>query len=335
MMAVRVDAHNDLLLELAHRRAEETPFARYWLANLERGGVRLQVCPLYAGLEHLPEGALRRALEQVAACFRAVRENPGRVMLVKTRDDLDAVEDNERLGLMLSMEGAEPFGYDPEMADVFWELGVRMFALTWNRRNAFAEGLAEPGAGGLSRLGNELVDRLVARGAILDLAHASEQTFLDVLGRADGASLVVSHASCRAVSDTPRNLSDGQLEALAERGGVVGIMAHPLVVDPDEPTIERVIDHLDHAVETVGIDHVGLGADFIRQVARSLAVQTPPDALLPAGMEMDATIEDLAGPEDYPNLVAALRERGYEGDRLDAVLGGNFVRIFQKALPDR
>lgn len=334
-MTLLVDAHNDLLLELAHRRAEERPFARYWLGSLEHGGVRLQVCPLYAGLEHLPEGALRRALEQVAACYRAVRENSGRVMLVRTSGDLATLENGERLGLMLSMEGAEPFGYDPEMADVFWELGVRMFALTWNRRNAFADGLAEPPGGGLSRLGHALVDRLAARGAILDLAHASERTFLDVLEGADGASVVVSHASSRAVLDSPRNLSDEQLRALAERGGVLGIMAHPLVVDPDEPTIERVMDHLDHAVSVAGIEHVGLGADFIRQVARSLAVQTPPDALLPAGMEMDAAIEDLAGPEDYPNLVAALRARGYQGDRLDAVLGGNFLRVFRRALPSQ
>jgi membrane dipeptidase len=331
-MTILVDAHNDLLLELAHRRAEEQPFARYWLDNLERGGVGLQVCPLYAGLEHLPEGGLRRALEQVVACYRAVRENAQRVLLVRTSEDLRAVEAGERLGLMLSMEGAEPFGYDPETADIFWELGVRMFALTWNRRNAFADGLAEPPGGGLSRLGSALVDRLAQHGAILDLAHASERTFFDVLDRTDGP-VVVSHASCRAVLDTPRNLSDDQLRAVAERGGVVGLMALPLVVDPDEPTIERFIDHVDHAIETIGIEHVGLGADFIRQVSLSLAVRTPPDALLPPGMDLDAAIEDLAGPEDYPNLVDALRRRGYDGERLDALLGRNLLRLFDEMLP--
>lgn len=331
-MTILVDAHNDLLLELVHRRAEDAPFARYWLANLERGGVGLQVCPLYAGLEHLPEGGLRRALEQVAACYRAVAENSERVLLVRTRDDLLALDEGRQLGLMLSMEGAEPFGYDPETADIFWELGVRMFALTWNRRNAFADGLAEPTGGGLSRLGAALVDRLSERGGILDLAHASERTFFDVLERTDGP-LVISHASCRAVLETPRNVSDDQLRAVAERGGVVGLMALPLVVDPDEPTIERFIDHVDHAVETIGIDHVGLGADFIRQVSRSLAVRTPPDALLPPGMELDAAIEDLAGPEDYPNLVEALGARGYEGERLDALLRRNFLRLFHETLP--
>ncbi|MGH3112230.1 MAG: dipeptidase, partial [Gaiellaceae bacterium] len=168
--------------------------------------------------------------------------------------------------------------------------------------------------------------------AILDLAHAAERTFFDVLERAE-LPLVISHAGCRAVHDTPRNVSDDQLRALAERGGVIGMMALPIVVDPDEPTIDRFIDHVDHAVETIGIDHVGLGADFIRQVARSLAVRTPPDALLPPGMELDAAIESLAGPEDYPNLVAALRTRGYEGERLEALLGRNLLRLFRESLP--
>lgn len=328
-----VDAHNDLLLELAFRRHEENPFGKHWLDKLTAGGVALQVCPLYVAVEDQPEGALRRALEQIAAWGRAARQNADRVVLVRTRADLDRAEASGRIGLLLALEGAEPLGYDPEVADIFWELGVRMFALTWNRRNPFADGLAEPTGGGLSRLGRELVARLVAHGAILDLAHASEHTFADILERAGEAAVVVSHAACRRLVDTPRNLSDDQLRALAGRGGLVGIMAHPLVTDPSRPTLGRVLDHLDHAVSLMGIEGVGLGPDFVRQVVRSGAVRIPPDALLPMGMLPDATIEGFAGPEDYPRLVAALRERGYDGDRLAAVLGGNFRRVFRRSLP--
>jgi membrane dipeptidase len=329
-----VDAHNDLLMELNFRRAEQNPFARYWLDNLLSGGVKLQVCPIYtADPEHLPELALRRALEQVLACKRAVRENADRVMLVRTRADLALLESTDRLGLLLSMEGAEPLGYDPEMVDHFWDLGVRMFSLTHNRRNAFADGAAEPPHGGLSRLGGILADRLVAHGAILDLVHASERTFWDLLERAGTAPVVVSHAACRSLVDTQRNLSDDQLRALAARGGVLGLMLLPLVIDPDQPTMARAIDHLDHAVSVMGIEHVGLGGDFIRQVFRAIGGHTPPDSLLPHGMPMDAAIENIAGPEDYPAFVAALQQRGYTGERLHAVLAGNFLRVFRQALP--
>jgi membrane dipeptidase len=331
---VIVDAHNDLLLELAFRRREERPFERYWLENLTRGRVGLQVCPLFVDLVDLPEAGLRRALEAAAAFHRAARENAERVLLVRTRADLDEAAREGRLGLMLSMEGAEPLGYDPDLVEAFWELGVRMVGLTWNRRNAFADGAAEPAAGGLSRLGERLVDRLVALGMLIDLAHASVQTFADVLDRSGDAPVLVSHAGCRALVDTPRNVADDQLRALADRDGVFCVMALPLVVDPENPTIDRVVDHVDHAVETIGIEHVGLGGDFIRQVARATATAAPADALLPPGMTFDAAIEDLAGPEEYPNLLAALERRGYEGESLDALLRGNLLRLFARALPD-
>ena len=119
------------------------------------------------------------------------------------------------------------------MIEAFWALGVRMVGLTWARRNAFADGSGEPSPGGLSRLGQELVDRLLALGCAIDLAHASERTFADVLDRTDdGAALIVSHTCCRALRETPRNTSDDQLRAIAERNGVAGIMALASAVDP-------------------------------------------------------------------------------------------------------
>ena len=104
------------------------------------------------------------------------------------------------------MEGAEPLGYDPGLIELFWLLGVRMFALTWNRRNPFADGLGEANDGGLSDLGVELVDRLARLGMILDLAHASQRTFFGVLERAPDAPVIVSHACCRAVYERSAEL---------------------------------------------------------------------------------------------------------------------------------
>jgi membrane dipeptidase len=325
------DAHNDLLIEVAWRedQGEENPFAEHWLPKLEAGGVTLQVCPLYADLEHLPEGALRVVLKQAAAFVRSVRANRPHVRAVRARGDLDG----EGIGLLLSMEGAEPFGSTPALVDAFWEVGVRMASLTWNRRNAFADGAAE--RAGLSEIGRELVDRLVDLGIVLDVAHASEATFWEMLERSGRAPVVASHSCCRAVCDTPRNLSDDQLRAIAERGGVVGMMALPLVVDPARPTIERFVDHLDHAVAVAGWEHVGLGGDFIAQLFASGAARISPrdQTLLPPGLTIDQPLEGLAGPEDYGALVAALRARGYDGERLDGILRGNLVRVLREALP--
>lgn len=329
-----VDSHNDLLLELDHRSQEEAPFARYWLPHLERGGVALQVCPVFgAEPEWLGELSLRRVLRQIVAFQRAVREHGDRVAPVRSATDLDAVARGDRIGLMLSMEGVEALGYDPEMIDLFWELGVRMVSLTWNRRNPFADGAAEPGMGGLSALGERLVDRLVELGALLDLVHASQRTFFDVLERADGRGVLVSHGACRAVLDTPRNLSDDQLRAIAERGGMLGMIMLPFFIDPRRLEIDRVVDHLDHAVEVMGIDHVGLGGDFIAQVAGALGLRPAPDSLLPEGLSYDSAIEGLGGPEGYPALIDGLRRRGYDDGSIAAIASGNFMRFFRERLP--
>lgn len=325
-----VDAHNDLLSELAFRRAEQRPFERHWREQLRRGGVGLQVCAVYPSRDQVPEGALRDALQQVAACHRAVREGGGELVLVRTRADLDGLNPDARLGLLLALEGAEPLGADADLVDVLWELGVRMVALTWNHRNAFADGTGESGGAGLSRVGRELVRRLAELGAIIDLAHASERTFFEVLDEAPEAAVVVSHAGCRSVFDVPRNLCDDQLRAVAERDGVLGVMSHPVAVGTDEPTLERFLDHVDHAVAVMGADHVGLGADFIRQVARSGAIR---DARLPGGDALDAVVPGLEGPAGYPTLVAALGERGYAGATLESICGASVMRVLRRALP--
>ena len=325
------DAHNDLLIEVAWREAEgeQNPFAEHWLPKLQDGGVGLQVCPMFVAIEHLPEAALRVAFGQAAAFHRLIDANAGAVRALTTRADLDG----DGIGLMLSLEGVEPLGADPSLIDAFWALGVRMVGLTWNRRNAFADGAAE--RGGLSTLGEELVDRLVTLGAIIDLAHASERTFWEVLERADGAAVLISHACCRAVCDTPRNPSDEQLRAISERGGILGVMALPSVVDPAQPTIERLVDHVDHAVDVMGIDHVGLGGDFVRQLFASGAatISARERTLAPAGSDVRRGMDELPGPEAYPALVDALNRRGYRGERLEAILSRNLVRFFNEALP--
>jgi membrane dipeptidase len=329
-----VDTHNDLLLELVHRSAEPAPFATHWLPHLQQGGVILQVCPLFAARpEWLPEQGLRRVLGQVAAFERAVRENPQRLVAVRSGRDLPPRDGDGRIRLMLSMEGVEALGNDVELIDIFWLLGVRVVGLTWNTRNAFADGSAEPSSGGLSRLGERLVDRLVQLGAILDLAHASEQTFTDVVERSGGARLLVSHAACRGVFETPRNLSDEQLRCLADCDGMLGLMLLPSVIDSARPTIDRAVDHVDHAVEVMGISRVGFGGDFFDQVRRALGWEATAASLQPVGMPYGLCIDGLKGPEDYPALTDALSRRGYSDEQIQALACHNFLDFFHRTLP--
>jgi membrane dipeptidase len=332
---VIADAHVDLLMELAYRErrlGETDVFARTWLPLLEQGGVGLQVCPIYVDVTVQPEGSLREALSMVASFHRAVAENADRVLPVRDAADLARVESGERLGLMLALEGVECFGVETWPADVFHALGVRMAGLTWNRRNAFADGAAEDG-GGLSRLGRELVDRLVELGIVLDLAHASRGVYAELLERAAGAPILCSHGGCRAVNDTPRNLDDDQLRALRDAGGLFGLMLHPLAIDPHTRTIDRVIDHLEHAASVIGVDRLCLGGDFTRRLWEAMPPPPEPkDGLMPAGLAPGMGLDGLVGSDDYPNLLAGLDRRGWSRADVEAVTHGNLLGFLREAL---
>ena len=330
------DAHVDLLLELSHRQhtlGETDVFARSWKPELVAGGVGLQVCPIWVGIDKQPEGALREAMRQVTAFSSAIRDNPDDVAQIRAAADIDAVESGTHLGLLLALEGVEPFGVETWPAELFFELGLRVAGLTWNRRNAFADGAAEEG-GGLSRLGRELVDRLVSLGVILDLAHASRGTFTEVIGRAGGAPLLCTHGGCRVVNETPRNLDDDQLRALADAGGLFGLMLHPLAIDPVARTLDRIVDHLEHAAETIGVDRLCFGGDFTKRLWQVMPPPPEPkDGLMPAGLEPGMGIEGIESSDGYPNLIATLERRGWSAADIDAVSSGNLLRFLRASLP--
>ncbi len=336
-----VDAHTDVLLELlvrdgdepsfelVLRRGEAGVFRRYWLPRLTAGGVGVQICPLYG------EGARRndareRTLAQATELRRIAEENAEQICLVHTSAELR----DPRLRLVLSMEGVEPLEGDPGAFDEWYERGVRTASLTWNHANEFAGGIDTP-TQGLTDRGRALVRRFGELGVILDLAHASDQTWRDVIE--EGIAFSVTHAGCRAVHDHPRNLADWQLEGLAERGGVLGMMALPFVVDPAAPTLSRWLDHFDHAVEVMGVEHVGLGADFVDQLTpvneRLGPGQLPQSKTAAQIGKSRFSLEGFRGPEDFPSLVTALRGRDYDGHRLESIMSGNWLRILQGALP--
>ena len=318
---VVADGHSDLLQELVYveQQGEENPFRSRWLEQLQDGGVALQVCAVYQAPQADAGGALRQVLRQIAGFHTAVESNPG-VFAVSGRRDLEKVGAGG-LGLLVAIEGVSAFGEDMWPLDLVAKLGVRVLAPTWNEQNAFAHGCDHEG--GLTKLGARLIDRLPTLGMVVDLAHASPQTVADVLDRVPEGAVFVSHASCRAVHDHRRNLSDAQLTAIADRGGVICLMPHPLVVDPSQPTIDRFIDHIDHAVSVVGVDRIGLGGDFLKQIART----TGSGHRTQDGVEIEATLGGLEGPRDYPRLFEALLARGYSQAEVEAVAGGNLLRF--------
>ena len=148
-----------------------------------------------------------------------------------------------------------------------------------------------------------------------------------------GAPVLCSHGGCRGVFDTPRNLDDDQLRALAGANGILGLMLHPVAIGPERRTIDGVIDHLEHAVSVIGIEHVCLGGDFTKRLWEAMPPPPEPkDGLAPPGVTPGQGIEGLTGSECYPALVAASSERGWSEEEVAAVTSGNLLRFLRASL---
>jgi membrane dipeptidase len=317
------DCHNDLLIAVRHQRerGHADPFGDFWLPQLRAGGVVLQVLPVFTEEQFVGEGALRRALLMVEEARHLAELHADDVQIVQTGAEIREVIDSGRIALLLAIEGAEPIGHSLELVDVMWRMGVRMSSLSWNRRTMMADGIAERDTGGrLTQLGVDAVRRMEEIGVVIDVSHLSEAGFFH-LAEVATRPFIASHSSCRALSGHPRNLSDDQLRVMADTGSFVAVNAFGPFLTDGKPTVERYVDHLEHAMSIVGPGHVGLGTDFIDDVA---AVVDPVFTGLLVNHEEIPTTAGLQRPADFPGLAAAAEKR-LGADTAAKVLATNLI----------
>jgi membrane dipeptidase len=211
-----------------------------------------------------------------------------------------------KVDVFLSIEGAEALAGDITQIDRFIARGVRLVALVHSRDNSL--GGSSGGRGGaLSALGKQLTQRVYERGALVDVSHLSDAAFWDVvpLAKAAGAPIVASHSNARAVCDNKRNLTDEQLQAIAESGGVAGLNLHGKFVHRSKPRLEHAVDQVLHMVRVAGIDHVAIGTDF----------------------DGGQPVPDLEDASRLPALADALRARGLSPDDVRKVFHANALRV--------
>jgi len=330
-MPIVVDAHSDLLSDILGRRSagQRGVLGSIWLPAMAAGGIDVRVAAIYSEPQYLPELALRRALDQIAAFLDEVEAAPGAALCTTHDGILRATAEGKR-AFVLGLEGAEPLGSDIALLRVFHALGVRVLGITHALRNYAADGaFFDPKrtglVGGLSDFGVALVERAQAMGMLLDVSHLNDPGFWDVVKLAR-APLIASHSNCRALADHPRNLTDEQIKAVADTGGVIGINSINRFVNP--PDLPHLLDHVDRLVAIAGREHVGLGLDFC---AYLLEHTSPVER---SGMRKGAflSVDGLAGDADVPKLPAQLAQRGYPPDTIDMIMGENFLRVFRTVL---
>jgi len=231
---------------------------------------------------------------------------------------------------VLALEGCEAIGTDVELLRTFARLGVRMVSFTHFGRTALADGSAEESAGSrLTAAGVAAVQLLEELSVLVDVSHLSAAGTDHVLSLAT-RPVVASHSSAYALCEHHRNLTDERLKGIASTGGVVGVNFFYGFIDPAAPTVERLVDHIEHVAGVAGIDHVGLGPDFVKEVFEQL---TPPAIPLDFdGLDGRRTIEGLDGPAGLPLVTGEMLRRGWPEADIRKVLGDNWLRVFRSAL---
>ncbi len=327
-----VDAHSDypvhMLLEKQQGRFDV--FQSDHLPKLRAAGVRLETVTVGGDFE-LAGIDLRSPFVTLAildCVHEMIRCCPNDVLLIQTAADLETLRNSPRVGLMFALEGAAPVTPDLALLRTYYRLGVRSVLLTHNERNWFADGCGEPSTGGLSGLGRDLVREMNRLHMILDVSHSNERTFYDSLEVFSGTP-IASHSNARSLCDHARNLTDHQLKALAERGGVIGMnfLARFVDTDPEKATPDRLVDHVVHIASLVGIDHVGLGPDYADYYMDKLQTWAQ-------GHNVQ-TIKFVTGLEDVsrlPLLTETLVSRGFSDQDTKKILCENFLRAYSANL---
>jgi membrane dipeptidase len=342
------DGHNDALLRL-HRRPDgdavtaflqgedkgQLDFAKaiqggfagglfaIFVPSTERKDAGANEAPAAGAPRESPPGvdlgdAQRTTLAMVSLMYRIERQSQGRVRVCRSVGDIDKCLDEGTLAAVLHIEGAEAIDEKFELLDVLYAAGLRSIGPVWSRPNAFGHGVpfrcpSSPDTGpGLTDLGKALVAACNRLHILVDLSHLNERGFWDVAAISD-APLVATHSNAHAISPHSRNLTDKQLDAIRESGGLVGVNFAVSFLRPDggrdrNTPLELIVRHAEYMLERLGEDGVGLGSDF-------------DGALMPA---------ELGDAAALPKLIAAMREHGFGEAVIEKVCFRNWLRVLRQ-----
>ncbi len=329
------DGHNDVLLRLAQMPDREAAVRGFLEGGLDThidlpraraGGMVGGFFALFSPISFKPgaanhigrEGALDDMLAEMAVLLQVERSSEGAVKLCRSVSDIRAAMASGALAAVAHFEGAEAIDADLDALHTFHAAGLRSIGPVWSRPNVFGHGVPmKAGTGpdtgpGLTDAGKALVRACNGLGIMIDLSHLNEQGFWDV-ARLSDRPLVATHSNAFAVANHSRNLTDRQLDAIRETGGLVGVnygtgMLRPDGVRSPDTPVELIVRHIDHLIGKLGPGGVALGSDF-------------------DGTVVPGEMKDVSG---LPLLVGALRRHGYDDATLARIGTGNWLDLLER-----
>lgn len=310
-----LDSHCDtpMLFEQGYRLEERSDIALVDLHKMDEGGLDAVTMVAYIPQGARDENALatatRSADSLLSGIVAQVERNNGYVALCDSPDKVYRCKQEGKKVIMRGIENGYAIGKDIANISRYRDMGVVYMTLCHNGDNDICDSARGNGEhGGLSAFGKEVVMEMNRVGMVIDLSHAAESTFWQVL-ELSTVPVVCSHSSCKALCNHPRNLADEQMAALASKGGVVQVTMYSGFLREDgEATIDDFMMHLEHAISVAGIEHVGIGTDF----------------------DGDGAVKGCSSASQLCNITRELLRRGYCESDIEKIWGGNWLRVVQQ-----
>ncbi len=247
-----------------------------------------------------------------------------RYRLIAKPGDILLARQEGKLGVFFDVEGASGIGDDLRRIARYYELGVRWMLIAYNRQNLAGSGVYDELDGGLTPFGRSMIGEMNRVGMTVCCSHTGERTAREAL-EASQQPVIFSHSNCAVIHPHPRNISDDLIRACAAQGGVVGINGiGDFLCAPGVDLVEAYMRHLDHAVQLVGPEHVGISLDYVYDQQELLDYLTKMKHTFPHGTRSEIR---LVAPEALPSIVSRLIKMGYADADLALILGGNWLRI--------
>lgn len=315
-----IDAHADILTDIGENREKgmKDVFKKRHLENFSKGNIKAGIFVIWID-PYTVKDSYTKLITTLKHVSGEILENRDILKLVKDSDDLKLEKDNRKIQMIMGVEGLRCIGEDLKLIDLLYFYGIRHVSLTWNDSNKLATGVDGDENRGLRDLGRKAIEKLEKLGMIIDLSHANEKTFWDIINLVK-KPIIASHSNSKSLCKVERNLSDDQIKAIGKTGGFIGVNIHKNFVSLDEnlQNIDTFIDHIDHIVNLIGIDHVAFGFDFCEY--------------LDEYQEESTNISGLENVSRVGKITDALLNRGYSKEDIEKISYKNFQRVIKKII---
>ena len=278
--------------------------------------------------------ALALAIDSLLLHDRYLARNPTLFVKATSVAGVERARRDGKMAVFYLYQNTAQFGRELDRVELFHRLGLRSCQLTYNDRNLAGAGCGE--TGGLTPFGRELIGRMNERRMLVDLSHANMQTMAEAIG-ASQAPAIISHTACMAVHPHRRNTTDENLRALAGRGGVVGIcQMRPFLTRKKADNLHAYFDHILHAIQVAGVEHVCIGSDRDHRVIRLspeyLAELKREEGSQVVDDELPYFIDELNGPRRMEVVRDGLAQHGLSAGDVEKVMGANLLRLYREVI---